>query len=119
MRFVVLKKEVGTEKSLECWARRCTNHFMKKMGRMLFEEIDNKIWSGSETEIIKWCQRNKVYDEITEAEIEEIWMKETLDEENVRFNGKYVWETAKRECASSSPHTRISSASPHLESIEW
>ena len=32
MGFEDIKKEVETEKSLECWARRCTNHFTKKMG---------------------------------------------------------------------------------------
>ena len=99
MGFYVVKKEVETEKSLECWARRCTNHFTKKMRRMLYEEIDNVVWNGNENVISEWCKQNKVYDEITEAEIEEIWMKETPDEEeNVRLNGKYVWETAKRVC---------------------
>ena len=39
------------------------------------EEIDNVVWSGNEKEIEKWNEQNKVYDEITEAEIEEIWMK--------------------------------------------
>ena len=41
---------------------------------MLYEGIDNMIWGGSETTIVRWCERNKVFDEITEAEIEEIWM---------------------------------------------
>ena len=39
-----------------------------------------------------------MYDEITEAEIEEIWQREGLEEETIRLNGKYVWETAKRVC---------------------
>ena len=66
---------------------------------MLYEEIDNIIWSGSEREITKWCSKNKVYDEITEDEIEEIWQREDPDDgEPVRLNGKYVWQTAKR-CA--------------------
>ena len=30
-----VKKEVETEKTLECWARR-TNHFPKKVKRLLF-----------------------------------------------------------------------------------
>ena len=86
MGFDVLKKEVETEKSLECWARRCSNHFTKKMKRMLYQEIDNVVWNGKEKVISEWCKRNKVYDEITEAEIEEIWMKEPPDEEeNVRL----------------------------------
>lgn len=91
MGFEVLKKEVETEKSLERWTRRCSNHFTKKMKRMLYEEIDNVVWNGKERAISEWCKRNKVYDEITEAEIEEIWMKETPNgEENIRLNGKYV-----------------------------
>ena len=86
MGFDVLKKEVETEKSLERWARRCSNHFTKKMKRMLYQEIDNVVWNGKEKVISEWCKRNKVYDEITEAEIEEIWMKEPPDEEeNVRL----------------------------------
>ena len=39
-----------------------------------------------------------VYDEITDDEIEAIWKIEVPDEENVRLNGKCVWETAKRVC---------------------
>ena len=39
-----------------------------------------------------------VYDEITDDEIEEIWKRESPDEEDVRLNGKYVWEVAKRVC---------------------
>ena len=73
--------------------------FHKKVKRMLFEEIDNMVWSRNEDEITGWCNRNKVYDEITENEIEEIWMREAPDEgEPIRLNGKYVWETAKRVC---------------------
>ena len=68
------KKEIENEKHLEAWARRCTNHFRKKVRRMLFEEIDNPVWGGSEEEIMRWCYGNKVYDEITSKEIEEIWM---------------------------------------------
>ena len=44
-------------------------------------------------------RKKKVFDEITEAEIEEIWIREAPDEgEPIRPNGKYVWETAKRVC---------------------
>ena len=40
-----------------------------------------------------------MYDEITDAEIEEIWRSETPDDdEPIRLNGKYVWETSKRVC---------------------
>ena len=68
-----VKKEIEKEKSLERWARRCTNHFTKKMKRMLHEEIDNMVWSGQEKDISHWCMKNKVFDEITETEIEDIW----------------------------------------------
>ena len=94
-----VKNDVETEKSLECWARRCTNHFAKKVRRMLYEETDNMMRSGNQKEIAAWCKKNKVYDEITEEEIEEIWQREVSDDdEPVRLNGKYVWKTAKRIC---------------------
>ena len=58
---------------------------------MLFEEIDNMAWSGNEEDISRWCRRNKVYDEITDVEIEKIWRSETPDDdEPIRLNGKYV-----------------------------
>ena len=76
-----VKKEISEEKSLERWARRCSNFFTKKVRRMLFEEIDNMVWSGNEDEITGWCNRNKVYEEITDNEIEEIWKSETQDDE--------------------------------------
>ena len=38
-----------------------------------------------------------MYDEITDDEIEEIWKRDDPgDEEQIRLNGKCVWETAKR-----------------------
>ena len=43
---------------------------------MLFEEIDNIVWSGNEKEITEWCKENIVFDEITEEEIGEIWNRE-------------------------------------------
>ena len=99
MKLEKIKEDVQKEKSLERWARRCTTHFPKRVKRVLFGEIDNMIWNGHESEITQWCKRNKVFDEITENEIMEIWMSEEPDdEEAVRLNGKYVWETAKRVC---------------------
>ena len=75
---------------------------------MLFEQIDNMVWSELEIEITKWCKRNKVFDEITEKEIEEIWQGEGPDEdEPVRLNGKYVWETAKRDCEYINTHEEL------------
>ena len=69
----------------------------QKGEKILFEEIDNMVWSGKEKEITGRCNRNKVPDEITENEIEQIWERETQDDgETIRLNGKYVWETAKR-----------------------
>ena len=75
MGFDEIEKEIQSERDLEAWAKTCTSHFTKKTKRMLFEEVDNMVWSGDEKEIVKCCQRNKVYDQITEAEIEEIWMR--------------------------------------------
>ena len=44
-----------------------------------------------------WCQHNKVLDVISEGEIEEIWNRETPDNEDCfGIYGKYVWEAAKR-----------------------
>ena len=88
-------KEIQKEKSLEIWAKRFTNHFTKKVKRLLYDEIDNMVWSGGETEMSRWCEDNKVYDVITEEEIDEIWKREGPGDEHVRLNGKYVLETAK------------------------
>ena len=117
MKFEKIKEEIQKEKSLERWARRCTNHFPKRVKRMLFGEIDNMIWNGHESEITQWCKRNKVFDEITENEIMEIWMSEEPDdEEAVRLNGKY-FRRPQRGCANSSIRTKTSSPSPLLQSI--
>ena len=75
MKLQEVKKEISDEKSMERWARRCSNFFTKKVKRVLFEEIDNIVWRGKEKEISSWCQQNKVYDEITDDEIEEIWQR--------------------------------------------
>ena len=61
LEFVGIKREIELEKSLERWAKRCTNSFTKNVKRMVFGEIDNVIWSGKEKEISRWCQRNRVY----------------------------------------------------------
>ena len=98
MKFEEVKKEIGNEINIERWAKKTTNHFTKKAKRMLFEEIDNMVWNNNQ-EVTKWCERNKMYDVISEAEIEEIWQREQPDDgEAIRLNGKYVWETAKRVC---------------------
>ena len=108
MRLKEVEKEIENEKSLEKWAKRCSHHFTKMVKRKLFEEIDNMVWSGDEKEITQWCKRNKVYDEITDAEIEEIWREEDLsDDEPIRLNGKYVWETAKRVCDYINAHEEL------------
>ena len=66
---------------------------------MMFEGIDNMVWSESESEVARWCKRNKVFDDITETEIEEIWKNGgPHEDEDIRLDGKYVWETAKRVC---------------------
>ena len=99
MGFETVQNEIEKEKSLEKWAKTASNNFTKKMKRALYEEIDNEVWSGGENEITSWCKRNKVFDEITEEEIEKLWKDDMPDTgEDIRLNGKYVWETAKRVC---------------------
>ena len=70
-----IKKEVETVKSLESWSKRTTNYFAKNAKRMVFEEVDNMVWNCSDNDIARWCQKNKVYDEISDEEIEEIWKR--------------------------------------------
>ena len=41
MRNEEVKREIQREKSFESWARAFTNHFLRKIKRMLYEEIDN------------------------------------------------------------------------------
>ena len=54
---------------------------------MLFGEIDNIVWSGKEVAISKWCKRNKVYDDITDAEVDELLNREAPgDDEAIRLN---------------------------------
>ena len=99
MKLEDVKKEVENEKSLERWARKCTHHFTKTMRTVYEEEIDNMVWCGRGKEISEWCTKNKVYDEMTKKEIEEIWQREGPDEDGaIRLNGKNVWEVAKRVC---------------------
>ena len=50
MRLDGVKKEIENEKSLEGWTKRCSRYFIKKVKRLLFEEIDNMAWSGDEKE---------------------------------------------------------------------
>ena len=47
---------------------------------MLYEEIDNTAWSGRESENSELCRTNRVYDEIVDEEIEEIWQREDPDD---------------------------------------
>ena len=98
MKLEEVKKEIVNEKSLEKWAKRCSHHFTKMVKRMMFEEIDNMVWSGDEKAIAQWCKKNKVFDEITDAAIEEIRREDLSDDEQIRLNGKFAWETAKRVC---------------------
>ena len=91
LKFEEVKKDVGNEKSLERWAKRCTHQFTKNVKKMLFEEIDNMVWSGNHQDITRWCKQNKVFDEITEEEIEEIWRRgDPSNDEPIRLNGKFV-----------------------------
>ena len=106
--FDGVKTEVEKEKNLEAWGKRCTHFFNKKTKRLPFEEIDNMVWSRLDEGIEKWCNENKVFDEITEEEIEEIWRRDQDDnQEVIRLNGKYAWETAKRVCHFISSHEEL------------
>ena len=59
------------------------------MKRLLYEKIDNIVWNGNDKELARWCKQNKVYDEITEEEIQELWNQESPDMETaVRLNGE-------------------------------
>ena len=119
MGFGEIKKEVETEKDLEKWGKRSTNCFTKKMKRMIYGEIDNMVWNGGCHHVSRWSEENKVYEEITEEEIDEIWKRGEPDEdENIRLNGKHVWETAKRVCDFINTHTKTSSPSQHSENTE-
>ena len=65
----------------------------------VYDEIDNVAWSMSEKEITSWCQENKVFDEMTEAQTEEFWSGEaTVDGNSIRLNAKNVRESVKRVC---------------------
>ena len=59
LEFVDIKREIESEKSLERWAKRCTNSFTKNVKRMVFGEIDKMIRSGKE-KVTRWCQRNSI-----------------------------------------------------------
>ena len=85
LEFEDVGREIEAEKSLEKWAKRASNHFTKKMKKMLFEEIDNMLWSGKEKVISEWCKRNKAFDEIAEDDIKEIWQREPPDEDKPSF----------------------------------
>ena len=99
MGFDDVRNGIEKQKSMEWWAMRCSTHFTKTVRRRFYEEIDNMVWNDGGGEIARWCQRNKLYDEITETEIEEIWNRDDpSDDEHIRLNKKYVWGTAKRVC---------------------
>ena len=107
LRVDEIKKEIEKE-SLVKWGNKANNILARKTKRMIYEEIDNMVWNGSEQEIGEWCNLNKVFDEITEEEIEEIQKRDQDDnDEAIRLNGKYVWETAKRVCDFISSHEEL------------
>ena len=55
-----------------------------------------------------WYNGRADMDLITDKEIEEIWNQETPDEdEPIRLNGKYVWETARRVCDFINTHEEL------------
>ena len=60
LRVDEIKKEIEKESSLVKWGKKANNIFAKKTKRIIYEEIDNMVWNGSEKEIGEWCKRNKV-----------------------------------------------------------
>ena len=44
-------RKIESEKSVERWANRCSHHFTKKVKRMLFDEIDNMVWSSDKKKL--------------------------------------------------------------------
>ena len=58
-----IKQEIQKESSLGGWAKNCSNHFTKKVKRMLFGEIDNMVWSVNEKQVTQWCRKNEVFDQ--------------------------------------------------------
>ena len=99
MKLEWIIEEIEAEKDLEKWAPKCTNHFTRKMKRLLFEKVDIIVRNENGSEVARWCKANKVYDEIDDDEIDEIWKQDRRDdEEQVRLHGKCVLETAKRVC---------------------
>ena len=84
----------------------------------MFEGIDNMVWSGLEKDISHWCVKNKVVDEITETEIEEIWQREVPEEdEPIRLNGKTYWRL-RSVSVTSSTRMMTSLSSRHLVNTE-
>ena len=81
MGFEEVREKIEKEKTLQKWARRVSNHFPRKTKRVIFEMTDNMVWSGDERGVAEWCKRNKVFDEITEDEIDEIWRRDDQDPE--------------------------------------
>ena len=65
------------------------------------------VWSGNEKQVTQWCRKNKVYDEITDNGIEEIWSRDDSGDEPIRLNGRYVWDTAKRVCDYINTHEEL------------
>ena len=45
LKFEEVKNEIESEKSLESWTKRTSNHFTRNVKRMLFGEIDNIVSS--------------------------------------------------------------------------
>ena len=61
--------------------KRYTNHFTRKAKRMIFGEIDNIVWRGKEGDY-RMVFRSKVYEEIRDEKIQEIWNREARRKTN-------------------------------------
>ena len=64
---------------------------------------------------MKWCEPNRVYDEIEVEEIEEIRTRDDLDVGEAFNSTENVSGRQQSECANTSTHMKISSTSQHLK----
>ena len=76
------------------------------------------VWSGNEKEIAQWCRKNKIFDEISENEIEEIWKRETQTKISPSDSMESTSGKLPSGCVTSSTRMRTSSTSQRLESID-
>ena len=114
-----VKKEVEKEKNLEKWAKQCTTHFTRKTKRMLFEEIDNIVWSEKEKKQQSGARGIRCLMKSPKKKFKRSGSKRTQTMKNQSDSMGSSSGKRQRECATSSMHTMTSSTSLHSESTEW